>query len=160
MSGASNIKKELEAGEEVLSAAAMKIGRRYPDIQISVRAPQELLFVPMDAILIEQVLINLMENAIQHGVTTSRLEIHLSRRDGSAVFEVADNGQGIAKEAFSHLFEGSFTHINTGSGCQTIIQAHGGTIEAENRALGGAIFRFTIPLEGEQYDDPGKDPRH
>ena len=44
--------------------------------------------------------------------------------------------------------------------CQTIIQAHGGTIEAENRALGGAIFRFTIPLEGEQYDDPGKDPRH
>ena len=151
----------------------MKIGRRYPDIQISVRAPQELLFVPMDAILIEQVLINLMENAIQHGVTTSRLEIHLSRRDGSAVFEVADNGQGIAKEAFSHLFEGGFTHINTGSGsdvrrnmgiglsvCQTIIQAHGGTIEAENRALGGAIFRFTIPLEGEQYDDPGKDPRH
>ena len=127
----------------------------------------------MNIILIEQVLINLMENAIQHGVTTSRLEIHLSRRDGSAVFEVADNGRGIAKEAFSHLFEGGFTHINTGSGsdvrrnmgiglsvCQTIIQAHGGTIEAENRALGGAIFRFTIPLEGEQYDDPGKDPRH
>ena len=173
VSGAGSIKKELEAGEEVLSAAAIKIGRRYPDIQISVRAPQELLFVPMDAILIEQVLINLMENAIQHGVTTSRLEIHLSRRDGSAVFEVADNGQGIAKEAFSHLFEGGFTHINTGSGsdvrrnmgiglsvCQTIIQAHGGTIEAENRALGGAIFRFTIPLEGEQYDDPGKDPHH
>jgi len=165
VSGAGSIKKELEAGEEVLSAAAIKIGRRYPDIQISVRAPQELLFVPMDAILIEQVLINLMENAIQHGVTTSRLEIHLSRRDGSAVFEVADNGQGIAKEAFSHLFEGGFTHINTGSGSDVRRNMGIGlsvcrTIEAENRALGGAIFRFTIPLEGEQYDDPGKDPRH
>ncbi len=173
VSGAASIKKELEAGEEVLSAAAMKIGRRYPEIQISVRAPQELLLVPMDAILIEQVLINLMENAIQHGGTTSRLEVHLHRSGGSAVFEVADNGQGISKEAFSHLFQGGFSHMSSGSEsdgrrnmgiglsvCQTIVQAHGGTIEAENRALGGAIFRFTIPLEGEYHDDQGKGPRH
>ena len=173
VSGAASIKKELEAGEEVLSAAAVKIGRRYPEIQISVRAPQELLFIPMDAILIEQVLINLMENAIQHGGTTSRLEIHLCRKDANAVFEVADNGQGISKEAFPHLFQGGFSHMNSGSEsdgrrnmgiglsvCQTIVQAHGGMIEAENRALGGAIFRFTIPLEGDQHDDQGKGSRH
>ena len=70
VSGGASIQKELEAGEEVLSSAAMKLGRRYPDVQISVRAPEELLLIPMDAILIEQVLINLMENAIQHGQTT------------------------------------------------------------------------------------------
>ena len=55
------IKKEMEAGEEVLSAAAMKIKKHYPDIDVSVHAPQELLMIPMDVILIEQVLINLMK---------------------------------------------------------------------------------------------------
>ena len=64
VSGGASIQKELEDGEEVLSSAAMKLGRRYPDVQISVRAPEELLLIPMDAILIEQVLINLMENHI------------------------------------------------------------------------------------------------
>ena len=67
------IKKEMEAGEEVLSAAAMKIKKHYPEITVSVRAPQELLMIPMDVILIEQVLINLMENSIQHGGTTTRV---------------------------------------------------------------------------------------
>lgn len=168
VSGPASIQKQLEAGEEVLSAAALKIGRRYPEIQISVRAPEELLLIPMDAILIEQVLINLMENAIQHGGTTSRLELHLRRENGAAVFEVADNGQGISREAMPHLFSGGFSHMdgsaesdgkrNMGIGlsvCQTIVQAHGGRIEAENRALGGAIFRFTIPLEETAHDDQG-----
>ena len=165
VSGAASIKKELEAGEEVLSAAAMKIQRRYPDIQISVRAPEELLLIPMDVILIEQVLINLMENAIQHGQTTTQLELHLRREGDTAVFEVADNGCGISKEAFSHLFQGAFTHAqselsdrqrNMGIGlsvCLSIVQAHGGSMAAENRALGGAIFRFTIPLEDATHDD-------
>ena len=145
----------------------MKLGRRYPDVQISVRAPEELLLIPMDAILIEQVLINLMENAIQHGQTTTRLELHLRREDGLAVFEVADNGKGIAREAFPHLFEGYLSHTHEGhsdakrnmgiglSVCLSIVEAHGGTMEAENRAHGGAIFRFTIPLEEDNHDDQG-----
>lgn len=161
------IKKEMEAGEEVLSAAAMKIKKHYPDIDVSVHAPQELLMIPMDVILIEQVLINLMENAIQHGQTTTRLELHLRREDGLAVFEVADNGKGIAREAFPHLFEGYLSHTHEGhsdakrnmgiglSVCLSIVEAHGGTMEAENRAHGGAIFRFTIPLEEDNHDDQG-----
>ena len=167
VSGGASIQKELEAGEEVLSSAAMKLGRRYPDVQISVRAPEELLLIPMDAILIEQVLINLMENAIQHGQTTTRLELHLRREDGLAVFEVADNGKGIAREAFPQLFEGYLSHTHEGhsdakrnmgiglSVCLSIVEAHGGTMEAENRAHGGAIFRFTIPLEEDNHDDQG-----
>lgn len=172
VSGGTTIKKELEAGEEVLSSAAMKISRHYPDIQISVRAPEALLLIPMDVILIEQVLINLMENAIQHGGTTTRVELHLRRGAEGAVFEVADNGEGISKEVFPHLFDSYLAHSgsessdsrrNMGIGlsvCLSIVQAHGGTMEAENRPLGGAIFRFTIPLEESSYDDQRKSSAH
>ena len=138
MSGASNIKKELEAGEEVLGAASM---------------------IPMDIILVEQVLINLMENAVQHGKTTTKIELRLSSTGGFAVFEVADNGCGIEKELLPHLFEGYLTRDheeisdqrrNMGIGlsvCMSIVQAHGGTMRAKNRKKGGALLQFTLPLE-------------
>ncbi len=157
------IKKEMEAGEEVLSAAAMKIKKHYPDIDVSVHAPQELLMIPMDVILIEQVLINLMENAIQHGGTTTRVELQLQKDGERARFEVADDGQGIAREVFPKLFKGYLSHDeeltadgrrNMGIGlsvCMSIVQAHGGTMQAENRETGGALFSFTLPLE--EYRD-------
>ncbi len=86
MSGASNIKKELEAGEEVLGAASMKFKRHYPAVEVSITAPDTLLMIPMDIILVEQVLINLMENAVQHGKTTTKIELRLSSTGGFAVF--------------------------------------------------------------------------
>ena len=163
------IKKEMEAGEEVLSAAAMKIKKHYPEITVSVRAPQELLMIPMDVILIEQVLINLMENSIQHGGTTTRVEMQLRKEGENARFEVADNGQGIAREVFPKLFKGYLSHDeeltadgrrNMGIGlsvCMSIVQAHGGTMQAENREIGGALFSFTLPLEERNYEDPRED---
>ena len=163
------IKKEMEAGEEVLSAAAMKIKKHYPDIQVSVRAPQELLMIPMDVILIEQVLLNLMENAVQHGGSTTRIRLLLTRRDDTAVFEVADNGQGIAKEQLAHLFDGYLAHDtgdstdckrNMGIGlsvCLSIVQAHGGTMRAFNQKSGGAVLQFTLPLEGNSHEDQRED---
>ena len=63
--------------------------------------------IPMDAILIEQVLINLMENAALHGGSTTRIELHLRREGDSALFEVADNGEGIAPEVMPLLFTGA-----------------------------------------------------
>ena len=163
------IKKEMEAGEEGLSAAAMKIKKHYPQIDVSVRAPQELLMIPMDVILIEQVLINLMENSIQHGGTTTRVELQLHKEGENARFEVADNGQGIAREVFPKLFKGYLSHDeeltadgrrNMGIGlsvCMSIVQAHGGTMQAENREIGGALFSFTLPLEERNYEDPRED---
>ena len=160
------IKKEMEAGEEVLSAAAMKIKKHYPDIDVSVHAPQELLMIPMDVILIEQVLINLMENAIQHGGTTTRVELQLQKDGERARFEVADDGQGIAREVFPKLFKGYLSHDegltadgrrNMGIGlsvCISIVQAHGGTMQAENRETGGALFSFTLPLEEHRDENP------
>ena len=164
MSGASNIKKELEAGEEVLGAASMKFKRHYPAVEVSITAPDTLLMIPMDIILIEQVLINLMENAVQHGKTTTRIELRLSSAGGFAVFEVADNGCGIEKELLPHLFEGYLTRDqeeisdqrrNMGIGlsvCMSIVQAHGGTMRAENRKKGGALLQFSLPLEENSHE--------
>lgn len=162
------LKKEMEAGEEVLSAAAIKIKKHYPQLQVSVRAPQELLMIPMDIILIEQVLINLMENAIQHGKTTTRVELQLRKQGRFAHFEVADNGVGISRDVFPKLFKGYLSHDdaftadgrrNMGIGlsvCMSIVQAHGGNMYAENRKLGGALFSFTIPLEEKDDENSGK----
>ena len=170
ISGASTIHKELEAGEELLSAASVKFRKRFPEITVSIRAPEELLMIPMDAILIEQVLINLMENAALHGGSTTRIELHLRREGDSALFEVADNGEGITPEVMPLLFTGAVSSAgdesadgkrNMGIGlsvCMTIVQAHGGAMAAENRALGGALFQFTLPLEEDHHDDPGQDP--
>ena len=164
MSGASNIKKELEAGEEVLGAAAMKFTRHYPAVEVCITAPDELLMIPMDIILVEQVLINLMENAVQHGKTTTKIELRLKSANGLAVFEVADNGCGIQKELLPHLFEGYLTRDqeeisdqrrNMGIGlsvCMSIVQAHGGTMRARNRKKGGALLQFTLPLEEKSHE--------
>ena len=118
----------------------------------------------MDPTLIEQVLINLMENAVQHGKTTTRIELRLSSAGGLAVFEVADNGCGIEKELLPHLFEGYLTRDqeeisdqrrNMGIGlsvCMSIVQAHGGTMRAENRKKGGALLQFSLPLEENSHE--------
>jgi two-component system sensor histidine kinase KdpD len=162
----SGIRKELEAGEEVLSAAVVKFRKRFPDLDVHVSAPDELLMVPMDAILIEQVLINLMENSALHGVTTSRIDLRLRREENMAVFEVADDGRGISREALGHLFDGCMTHVgdepesdqrrNMGIGlsvCMTIVQAHGGTMTARNQPSGGALVAFTLPLEEKPHEN-------
>ena len=165
MSGASNIKKELEAGEEVLGAAAMKFQRHYPATRVEISAPDTLLMIPMDVILIEQVLINLMENAVQHGRTTTQISLRLTRRDDLAVFEVSDDGQGIEPALLPRLFDGYLTRDqesisdkrrNMGIGlsvCKSIVQAHGGEMRAANRPGGGAILQFTLPLEETSHED-------
>lgn len=165
MSGASNIKKELEAGEEVLSAAAMKFQRHYPATRVEISAPDTLLMIPMDIILIEQVLINLMENAVQHGKTTTQISLRLTRSDDLAVFEVSDDGQGIEPSLLPHLFDGYLTRDqeaisdkrrNMGIGlsvCKSIVQAHGGAMRASNRPTGGALLQFTLPLEETSHED-------
>ena len=130
-------------------------------LPVRVSVPDELLMVPMDATLIEQVLINLMENAIQHGGTTTRVELQLQKDGERARFEVADDGQGIAREVFPKLFKGYLSHDegltadgrrNMGIGlsvCMSIVRAHGGTMKAENRATGGACVSFALPMEEE-----------
>lgn len=84
-----------EAAEEVLGEAVQKFHRHFPSVTVSVSVPDELLIVPMDAILIEQVLSNLMENAVVHGKTTTEIQLTLRARGNDACFTVSDNGEGI-----------------------------------------------------------------
>ena len=148
--------------DELIDSVLIKFQKRYPAQEVSVSIPDEPVWVSVDALLIEQVIINLLENAVIHAKHMTELSLTVYSRDGYAVFEIADNGAGIPAEGFSTLFTGYHERSdaptdgkrrNMGIGlsvCATIIRAHGGTITAENRRQGGAIFRFT--LETEEVD--------
>ena len=150
-----------EAAEEVLGEAVQKFARRYPSIRFSVSVPDDLLIVPMDPILIEQVLSNLMENAAVHGKTTTEIHLTLERRENTAYFIVADNGGGIPPQELPTLFDGTLKHNETPRGdgkrnmglglsvCMAIVRAHGGTLSARNLPQ-GAEFTFCLPLSKEE----------
>ncbi|MEL7610218.1 MAG: sensor histidine kinase KdpD [Bacillota bacterium] len=156
--GTMNVAKTPEAAEEILAASVSRIRKRFVSSNIRVRVPSELLIVPMDGTLIVQVLINLLENAIKHSPESALVEVEVKKDGQTAVFEVIDHGEGIAEEELSTLFEGYGATKRQGSDssrgmgvglsiCKSIIRAHGGNLEAENGKEGGAIFRFTLPLE-------------
>lgn len=148
--------------DELLDSALLKFQKRYPQQEVDVQIPEELLCVSVDALLIEQVISNLLENAMIHARGMTELSLTVYAADGYAVFEIADNGSGIPDERLANLFTGYHDRTdaptdgkrsNMGIGlsvCSTIIRAHGGTIQAENRPQGGAMFRFT--LETEEVD--------
>lgn len=155
--GAARLNKELEAAEEVLSSVAGKFQQRFPGIQLTLTAPREPLFVPMDAILVEQVLMNLLENAAAHG-RSSAILLSAERQSAGAVFTVRDNGLGIPEEILPDIFSPALPsklhagddRRNMGIGlsvCSSIVKAHGGSMSACNVREGGAMFRFTLPME-------------
>ena len=152
--------KESEMAEEVLASVSRKFQKRFPKITLQVVAPQDPLLVPMDAILIEQVLMNLMENAAYHSGCT-QLKISVDREDENAVFSVCDNGCGIPEELLPTIFSAagrraaqqSDRRRNMGIGlsvCHSIVCAHDGAMLAENVPQGGSVFRFRLPLGEEQ----------
>lgn len=146
--------------EEVVAECAHKFKIRYPDVKVDLSVPDTLMFVPMDAMLIEQVLINLMENSVIHGQTTDRISISAAEEGDFAVITVSDNGQGIDPNLIGRLFDAGFADAQGDSNkfmgiglevCKTIVNAHGGAISAANLPGAGAEFRFTLPKGG--YDD-------
>ena len=155
-----SIAKSPEAAEEVLGEAARKFRRRFPQVSVSVTAPESLLMVPMDPILIAQVLSNLLENAVLHGGTTTAISLSVQKEGDFARFSVRDNGRGIPESALPTLFDGTMKHSETptsdgkrnmGLGlsvCLAIVRAHGGTMEAHNLET-GAEFTFCLPLNLE-----------
>lgn len=157
--GKLTIAKPPEAAEEVIGGAVGHMMKRYPEYEISVHVPQEVLIVPMDAKLIEQVLINLLDNATKHAPPDSEISVSAVKKENMAVFSVADRGGGIAAPDLPNIFKMFYTtrsgeadaQRGVGLGltiCEAIIKAHGGTIEGHNRTDGqGAEFVFTLPME-------------
>ena len=157
--GQAKIEKDCEAAEEIVGVSVSKFTKRFPAIKVSIEVPDEVLMVPMDATLIRQVIMNLLENAAIHGGNVTQIRVCLSREGTNACFSVSDNGVGIPKERLSTIFNGGLSGVshnnfdmkkNMGIGlsvCYTIVKAHGGTMTAENLDSGGACFRFYLPLE-------------
>lgn len=167
--GSLPLRTETQVLEDVLVEAAIKFQKHFPDTPVNVVQCEDILLADMDAVLIEQVILNLMENAIYHGKTTTSVTL-CSSHDGSWVsVSVSDNGVGIPRERLDRLFSGQAhesgeispdaqRHMGIGlSVCKSIIEAHGGTITASNNPTGGACFVFTLPEKENAYGDQNPD---
>lgn len=145
--------------DELIDSVLIKFKKRYDKQEVIVDLPEELMVIPMDAILIEQVLINILENAVVHAKGMNELVIRVTHERNMAVFEIRDNGCGIPKEKFDDIFTGCYSNYNVPadgnkcnagiglSACASIIKAHGGEIHAQNLKTGGAMFKFTLYME-------------
>ena len=159
------IRKEDEVLEEIIGSAILKYHASPGTLPVEVDSPAEILVVPADGVLIEQVLINLLDNVSAHAEGATKIWIHVFRDDGSAVVSVEDDGAGIPPHQLPHLMDGTLHaggqyrsdgHRNMGIGlsvCQTIIRAHGGSLSAGKSVHGGAALRFNLPM---QEDTNGK----
>ena len=147
-----------EPVEEVVGEALEKLKKRYPDAAIRVKIPEEFLMIPMDAVLIEQVTINLLENAIVHSGSILPIDFIVEDHPEHVSFIVRDYGKGLSEEKLQNLFEtGTYNNSRSsdsrkGMGiglsiCKTIITAHHGTLSGRNHA-DGAEFCFTLPKAG------------
>lgn len=156
-SGAVRVRKEWQPLEEVVGAAlnhVEKALRRHP---VTIRIPEDLPLVPIDGVLVEQVLVNLLENAIRYTPEDASIDITAEADEGGVVVEVADRGPGLPDgdeaRVFEKFYRGPRARDRRGVGlglpiCRGILEAHGGRIRAGNRPGGGAFFEFFLPSEG------------
>ena len=143
--------------DDIISEALRHIDRRAAEHHITVDCGDVLLLVRMDAGLIMQVLINLVNNAVKYTPVGSNIQITAIPRENMAEICVSDNGPGIPNELKERVFEMFFTGGNPigdsrrslGLGltlCQTIVHAHHGEMTLKDNSPHGCIFSFTIPL--------------
>lgn len=154
-----SVKKSLEPLEEIMGEALMRIKKRYPSAEIQMSVPEEIVMIAMDPVLIEQVMINLLENAVKYSVSSKPVHFYAKLEGDMVRVAVRDYGKGIEKDRLEHLFDGyivtggnqcSDSRKGMGIGlsiCKTIITAHGGQIKGKNHQEGVEIY-FTLPCEG------------
>lgn len=152
--------------EELIDAVVVKFRKRYPSIPIQLDLPEDFIIIPMDSMLIRQVLMNLLENAVLHADGMQTLSLRVFTLGQRAVFEVRDDGCGISKDRLKTLFSGTAspdpsTPADSGkhgmgiglSVCAAIIKAHGGEIQAESRPCNGTTIRFWLETEPIELED-------
>lgn len=148
--------------EELIDALLVKFRKHYPQQKVQVELPEDFTAIPMDPVLIEQVLMNLLENAVFHAHGMENLWLRVIIKGTKAFFYVEDDGCGIAPERLDRLFTGMLdseaptdtSRSNMGIGlsvCRTIIRAHGSDIRVKNRPEGGAVFSFSLELEEDNH---------
>lgn len=157
---ADNIQKSPELIEEIVGDCVIKFKKRNPEICLKVKVPDTPLIVSVDPMLIEQVVMNLLDNAVHHAEGMTEICINVTKQRHFAQVAVSDNGKGLDPFMLNDIFKGQLIASDSehtsdsnkfrGIGlvvCKTIVNAHGGRISADNLPIGGAVFRFTLPLE-------------
>jgi two-component system sensor histidine kinase KdpD len=155
--------------EEALGVALLRLEERLASHPVETKLPQELPLLPIDELLIEQVFINLLENAVKYTAPGTPITVSAWQEGDAVLVEVADRGEGIPQgeeetifRKFHRVAGAGPTVPPGGSGlgltiCRGIVAAHGGRIWLERRADRGAAFRFTLPLEGTPPGLPPSD---
>lgn len=159
------LKKEDEVLEEIIGSAIRKYHRTPNALPVNVELPDEILVLPMDGVLMEQVLINLFDNVSAHGETASQIWLTVSKAEGNVTVSVEDDGKGVPASLLPHVLDGTMQQTkrprsddrrNMGIGlsvCNSIIRAHGGSLSAGQSPHGGAAFRFRLPCKEDRYDE-------
>lgn len=155
--GAVELDRQWYPLEEIVGGVLTRLREELKQHPVSVRLSPELPWLSLDAVLIEQVLVNLLENAVKYTSAGTPIEIGAMVSDDAVVVEVADSGPGLPTGAEERVFEKFYraraedAQNGVGLGltiCRAIVEIHGGRIWAENRAGGGASFKFSLPVIG------------
>ena len=164
-SGQIQVRKEWVPMEEVVGSAVGRLEESLGERPLVLRLGED--WVPLDPVLLEQVLLNLLDNALKFSPAGSPIEIETRVAGGLATLTVADHGPGFAageeQRVFDKLYRGSCSATAPGAGlglaiCRGIIQAHGGTIQAATRPGGGGLLTLTLPVEGTPPELPPEGP--
>jgi two-component system, OmpR family, sensor histidine kinase KdpD len=147
------LNREWHSLEEIVGAALGRLDTR----RVGARLPADLPLIPLDGTLVEQLFVNLLDNAVKYTPAGTPIEIVAEAGSGVVTVEVADRGPGFApgddERVFEKFYRGREKAGRSGVGlglaiCRAIVEAHGGRIWAENRPGGGAVIRFTLPVPG------------
>lgn len=158
--GRAELTRQWNSIEEIVGSALARVKQQLGEHAVRTQLPRDLPLVQLDGVLIEQVLINLLENAAKYTPAASPIDISARVQDRGVIVEVADRGPGLSADerqrVFDKFYRGSAaagaSQRGAGLGlaiCQAIVAAHSGRIWVENRPDGGARFLFSIPMEGQ-----------
>lgn len=165
-SGSLRLNREWQSLEEIVGSAVSRIERSLAGRRLQISLPSELPLVSVDAVLLEQLFCNLLENAIKYTPATSTIEISALRRDNEVEVAVANDGPPLLPGEEGRIFEKFFRRPHASAGgfglglaiCRAVVEAHQGRIWAENRQPQGVAFRFTLPRGGEPPAAPQDPP--
>jgi len=155
------VAKTLEDIEDVISSSIIRFKKRFPGAEVKLALPENPIFLMMDPMLIEQVIINILQNAHIHSKTTVPLELTVNETAGFVKISIKDYGIGIDNNRLATIFDGESSYKSSGEAdghkgmgiglsiCKTIVTAHGGKIEAQNHGH-GTTFIVTLPKETEE----------
>ena len=156
--GSMHLKMSAELMDEVITEALKHVDRKITEHKLTVKQPDEYILAKMDARLIVQVIINIVDNAVKYTPSGSSIEISVTKEKGMVAVSISDNGPGIPDADKPRIFDMFYTsgkdigdsRRSMGLGlalCKSIINAHGGTISVSDNKPHGTVFRFTLPAE-------------